>query len=145
MLKFREWLIEAEEKDDDDVSHSGAYKDVLGVDRSSFEGLPISYSGQLGDKMYNLLPVIIDKFIPDAENPTHVQLKIDSSTNPHLTQQVIWAKDDDKDEEAPPDEGTFQIPIEEFDELLGQPWGPAVQQGAMGGMGGMGGGLGGML
>jgi len=126
-MKFREWL--KNEEDDNEPSHLQAYKDVLDVNYSAFVGQNIPYSGRVGDKMYNLLPTIIKAFIPDDEEPTHVELQIASSNNPHLSQQVIHAKDNDDDEPqaADADEGCFTIPIEEFNEMLQQGWGPAIQ------------------
>ena len=128
-MKFREWL--KKEEDEKEPSHLQAHKDVLDIDYAAFIGQNIPYSGRVGDKMYNMLPTIIKAFTPDDEEPTHVELQIASSNNPHLAQQVIHAKgEDEKDEdpkEADADEGCFTIPIEEFDEMLQQGWGPAAQ------------------
>jgi hypothetical protein len=139
MLKFREWLIEAEDKEDDDPKHLQAMKDVLEIDYDALEGTSVPYTGTLGNKTYNMLPTIVDKFMPDAENPTQVQLKIDSSENPHLAQQVIWAKEQGDPKMAEADEGCFIITIKEFNDMFQTPWVGALQGGMGGGMGGLGG------
>jgi hypothetical protein len=140
MLKFRKWLIEAEEKDEDDPKHLQALKDVMNIDYESIEGQSVPYTGTLGNKTYNMLPTIVDKFIPSTEEPTHVQLKIDSSENPHLAQQVVWAKQQGDPKMAEADDGCFIITVKEFDDMFSVPWQTALQGGGgdmMGGLGGM--------
>jgi hypothetical protein len=146
MKTFKEWLKLREEDDDDKPSHSGTLKDVLNVSRDSLVGTSIPYSGKIGDKMYNLIPLIVKRFLPSSEEPTHVEVEIDTSENPSLALQVIWSKDDKEDEEpkkASPDSGPIFITIGDFDSALGQGWGPGMM-GAGGGGGGMGMGLGGI-
>lgn len=152
MKTFLEYLQEQEqgsappnpEKTDSEEkpSHSGMYKTVLNVDRSAMIGMPLTLNGPVGNKAYNMLPTIVSKFLPDEENPTQVELKIDTSDNPHLAQQVIW-RDKEEPTEAPADTGSIVISIDEFDQILGTPWQSVAQQAMGGGMGGMGG-IGGM-
>lgn len=130
-----------EKTDTEKPSHSGMYKTVLNVDRSAMIGMPLTLNGPVGNKLYNMLPTIVSKFLPDEENPTRVELKIDSSDNPHLAQQVIW-RDKEEPTEAPPDTGTIIVSIDEFDQILGTPWQSIAQQ-AAGGMGG--GAMGGLM
>jgi hypothetical protein len=85
-----------------------------------------------------MLPTIVKRFLPDDRNPTHVELQIDSSTNPALAQQVVWTdRDEEEPSEAPADEGSLTISIQDFDNALGAPWQTVLKGMGGGGMGGI--------
>jgi hypothetical protein len=136
MRTFYDWWVFFEQEQ---PSHTLTLKNSLRINPTSLIGTTVPFSGILGDKRYNMVGLTVVGFDDDA-NPKRVRLSI-LGDSPNMDKEVRF-KDDKEKSEIEPDVGEIDISLEEFDQILGKGWEPALQQGGAGGnplgpMGGM--------
>jgi hypothetical protein len=135
MKTFYEWCIFIEEEGSK-PSHVRTLRDTLNVSPQSLIGVEVPFSGKLGDKLYNMVGLVVTGFDDDT-NPTRVKLKI-VNKSPNMDSLVRFDKSADKsgDKSAvAPDEGEIDVSLEEFDQIFGKGWEPAMQMGGGAGVG----------
>lgn len=132
MKTFYEWLREQDEQPSEQPSHVRTLRDTLKANPQSLIGTMIPFNGKIGEKLYNMVGLIVAGF-DDDHNPTRVKLKI-FNNSPNMDSLVRFdGKNKDKSA-TQPDDGEIDVSLEEFDQILSKGWEPALQ--GAGGAGG---------
>ena len=132
MKTFYEWYIflEEEDKEEENPSHVKTLRDTLKASPKSLIGTMVPFTGQLGDKNYNMIGLIVLGF--DSEiSPTRVKLRI-VSQSPNMDSMVRFAGKDKNKSATTPDEGIIDVSLEEFDQIFSKGWEPAAMGGGAG-------------
>jgi len=135
MKTFYEWL-KLREDDQPAKSHNlVVLKQTLRIDPSALIGMTFNYTGQLNGKDYPTVGVTVVGF-DDPDKPTRVKLQILGDT-PNMPDQTTFVSDKEKlKTKTTADDGIVDVSLEDFEQIIGQGWGPAVQAAAAGGAGG---------
>lgn len=128
IVTFRQWIEakDSESEEEDKPSYVQTLGATLKIDPTAFLGTPITFSGIIGGKSYNLAYLTIEE-LDDYNNPKRAKVRIGKET-PNLAQQVQFKnpKDDGNLATEPDDGQLIDVSIEELNNALGQGWTPAV-------------------